>query len=419
MAFKEDFKNGRWPFGGEGQSDTVPIPKGDVCVKISEMLASADEHVGEYSFGGLADTLPAAPGLFVDGVGTISLPLHPAQAEKLIEKCEKSRFGYSTVTKLDESVRKSWQLTPDQVEIKNPRWRTGIEKLTDMIASRLGYKGIFLQCMLYKLLVYGEGGHFLKHQDTEKEDGMIATLVVQPPSTHRGGDLIVYWGGNVEHRHEFGKKDGTAPFFCHYAVHYADAEHALEKVTKGFRLALVYSICLPASVRHLKRDSDQTLGVDLTDVISSMEPEHESFALLLSHEYTKKNIADLGSGALKGIDRARFRALEEANTAVSADKKLRFYIAKLCVKVCNRLNEEGWESCGYEQALHWYTTSGEDLGRCKDENAKVKLNFLNPGQETLMQLWRDYGVFPICNRCVGGLPPPRERPQPHVSRACS
>ncbi|KAE9035918.1 hypothetical protein PR003_g9775 [Phytophthora rubi] len=370
MAFKEDFKDGKWPFGGEGGPGEVPVPTGAACIKISEILALADEHAGEYSFGGRADTLPPVPGLFVDEVGSVSVPLDQAQAEKLIAKCEKSPFGHNMDTKLDENVRKSWQLAPDQVDIKNPLWQTGIEKLSETIASRLGYKGVPLQCVLYKLLVYGEGGHFLKHQDTEKEDGMIATLVVQPPSTHEGGDLIVYRGGEVEHRHDFGKSDGSAPYFCHYAVHYADAEHALERVTKGFRLALVYSICLPASMRHLKRDPSRKLADDLADAIGAMGPEDESFVLLLSHEYTKKSIGDLGSGALKGVDNARFRALEEANSAVAADKKLRFFIAKLAVKVNNRLDEEGWGRWGREQAM---------------------LNFLNPGQETFMQLWKAYG----------------------------
>lgn len=31
---------------------------------------------------------------------------------------------------------------------------------------------------LYKLLLYEQGGHFAAHQDTEKEAGMIGTLVV-------------------------------------------------------------------------------------------------------------------------------------------------------------------------------------------------------------------------------------------------
>lgn len=152
--------------------------------------------------------------------------------------------------------------------------------------------------------------------------------------------------------------EGTAPFNCHYAVHYADAEHALEKVTKGYRLALVYSICLPASMRHLKRESGRMLSDELADTISYMGPEDESFALLLSHQYTMKSIGDLGSGALKGVDSARVRVLEEANAAVAEDKKLRFFIAELTVKFETRLEEDGWCLRFYTEGLHWYTSSG-------------------------------------------------------------
>ncbi|KAL3666941.1 hypothetical protein V7S43_007888 [Phytophthora oleae] len=70
---------------------------------------------------------------------------------------------------MDENVRKSWQLEPSLVQFKNPLWKTGIETLSKAITDRLGYVGVPLECVLYKLLVYGEGGHFLKHQDTEKE----------------------------------------------------------------------------------------------------------------------------------------------------------------------------------------------------------------------------------------------------------
>ncbi|EGZ25589.1 hypothetical protein PHYSODRAFT_326582 [Phytophthora sojae] len=271
-----DFEKGKWPFGGKGKPEDVPVPSG-TARQISN----------------------------------------------------KSPFGHNLETKMDEAVRQSWQLVPSQVRFENMTWQGGMEKLCQLIADRLGYRDIPLQCVLYKLLVYGEGGHFVKHQDTEKEDGMIVTLVVQLPSSHEGGDLVVYRGGEVRHRHDFGKADGTAAFLPHYAVHYADAEHALEKVTKGFRLALVYSICLPPTMRHLEKAHDAPLSEDLAGHISNMDEEaDEPFALLLSHEYTAKNIQGLGTGALKGIDSARFHALEEANALVPAAKQLEFFIVK-------------------------------------------------------------------------------------------
>lgn len=220
---------------------------------------------------------------------------------------------------------------------------------------------------------------------------MVATLVVQPPSTHEGGDLVVYRGEEELHRHDFGKMEGTAAFSPHYAVHYADAEHALEEVTKGFRLALVYSICLPDTMRHLKRDSNTTMCDELAGVINGMEPQEKSFAMLLSHEYTKKSIGDLGSGALKGIDGARFRTLEEANTRVSPDKQLRFFLAKLSIKIGNCLDEDRWHIWDHQQAIHWYTPNGEDFGRWENKKLEQKLNFLNPGRETFLQLWKSFG----------------------------
>ncbi|KAE9179052.1 hypothetical protein PF005_g23834 [Phytophthora fragariae] len=244
------------------------------------------------------------------------------------------------------------------------------------------------------MLIYGEGGHFVKHQDTEKEDGMIATLVVQLPSSHEGGDLVVYRGGKERYRHDFGKAEGTAAFLPHYAVHYADAQHSLEEVTKGYRLALVYSICLPASMRHLEKDSNSPTSDDLADAISEMVVEKESFALLLEQEYTPKSIGSLGTGALKHIDSARFRALSEANAVIPADKKLDFFVAKLSHKIIScptSMFDTDWQEAERKQSIHWYSSSGEDLGYTRDAKVKCKLNFLNPGQATFTQLWEPHG----------------------------
>ncbi|OWZ04633.1 hypothetical protein PHMEG_00023431, partial [Phytophthora megakarya] len=350
------------------------------------------ESAGEYTFGGVADMLPVVPGLFVDGVGQIPVPLPDGFAEKLIAKSEKSPFGHNFDTKTDEKVRKSWQLQPNQVKLQNPSWQRGMDQLTQIVAERLGYKSVPMECVLYKVLLYGEGGHFAKHQDTEKEDGMVATLVIQLPSTHEGGDLIVYEGGEVKYRHDFGKADGTAAYLPHFAVHYADAEHSLEKVAKGFRLALVYSLCLPPQMCHLKHEYDTGLVKDLAGAICAMQPEEGYFTLLLSHEYTEKSIGDLGCNALKSIDRARFLALEEANKTVPDDKKLQFYIAQMKHHIAY-YGDDGqemgsWEESGRTDKITWFSTSGKRFGGKK---STMKMNFMNPGYETFHALWRKYG----------------------------
>lgn len=51
-----------------------------------------------------------------------------------------------------------------------------------------------------------QGGHFSAHQDTEKEQGMIGTLIVQLPCDqgHSGGVLTVRHKGK-SHTHKFEK----------------------------------------------------------------------------------------------------------------------------------------------------------------------------------------------------------------------
>jgi hypothetical protein len=61
-----------------------------------------------------------------------------------------------------------------------------------------------IEAHLYKLLLYEQGGHFAAHQDTEKERGMIGTLVVQLPCCegHSGGSLAVRHRG-MQYVHDF------------------------------------------------------------------------------------------------------------------------------------------------------------------------------------------------------------------------
>ena len=47
---------------------------------------------------------------------------------------------------------------------------------------------------LYKLLLYEEGAFFDRHRDSEKAEGMFATLIVALPSRHGGGDVQISFG---------------------------------------------------------------------------------------------------------------------------------------------------------------------------------------------------------------------------------
>ena len=83
-----------------------------------------------------------------------------------------------------------------------------LHKAVAEVAEQLGLAdrgtAVSVDARLYKLLLYEQGGHFSAHQDTEKERGMIGTLVVQLPCAqgHTGGSLTVRHRGK-SHTHEF------------------------------------------------------------------------------------------------------------------------------------------------------------------------------------------------------------------------
>ncbi|KAF1786171.1 hypothetical protein GQ600_4346 [Phytophthora cactorum] len=187
-------------------------------------------------------------------------------------------------------------------------WQSGIDTLT---------KTTWATTILH--FISGEQGNFVKFVGTHKKDGAIATMVIQLPSSHEGGDLVIYRSDEVKNRHDIGKTDATAAFLPHYAIHYPDAEHS--------------------------GTSDEGIPPRC-----------------------------LGIGALKGIDSVRFHALEEANSLVPAAQKPYFYIAGLAHQF---EGFRGWR-CGHYK-------DGKSLGRIK--KVTMPLNFLNPAQKTLDQLW--------------------------------
>ena len=105
------------------------------------------------------------------------------------------------------------QVDASQVHIGSS-WQPVLQKAVAQISQQLGLSdsttsttaaaAVNVEARLYKLLLYEQGGHFSAHQDTEKERGMIGTLVVQLPCAggHTGGALTVRHKGK-SHTHKF------------------------------------------------------------------------------------------------------------------------------------------------------------------------------------------------------------------------
>ena len=270
---------------------------------LEDLFESLDDlqTPGSTCTGGVASVLPVAPGLSVKGVGIVPLPVTETTAAALKAVAQQAPHGKGAATIVDRNVRDTLQINADQVSLTHPSWNASLEKLVHSAVTELGVSPSMVQTHLYKLLLYETGGFFQKHSDTEKEDGMFATLVIQLPSIFEGGSFVVSHNGKSKTFQL--DNSATASYSCHYVAHYADCEHEVLPVTSGYRLALVYSLCCKGT-DHTPSARDLESAGRMVTAMERLPNDHSLFAIPLDHQYTTKSLVGLGVGALKGMDRA-------------------------------------------------------------------------------------------------------------------
>ena len=158
----------------------------DRAENVLEKLLLSIDRPGDFCAHGRL--LAPMPWLEVEGAGALSFPVPEAQVRALIEVAERAPYGKGSETLLDRSVRDCWQIDPGRVRLAGAAWPETFAKILDSAAAGLGCPADRLDAQLYKLLIYEPGGFFSAHRDTEKADGMIATLSISLPTAGAAWD---------------------------------------------------------------------------------------------------------------------------------------------------------------------------------------------------------------------------------------
>ena len=242
-------------------------------------------------------------------MGPVGLPLTAKQAKEIIKHCDQAPYGKGEKTLVDTSVRRVWRMEPGRFSLTNPDWDRFLAEMVAMVQEELGLETQELRSHLYDLLVYEPGSFFLPHRDGEKLDRMVATLVVALPSTFEGGELVVRHEGH-ERTIDFQAPDDN-PFHIHFAAFYADCEHEVRPLRKGYRLCLVYNLTLAKSKKAIVAPREAEHVERITTLLRewSEDDSADKLAITLDHQYTEKGLTP---DMLKGTDRARARILQEA-----------------------------------------------------------------------------------------------------------
>ncbi|RGP69365.1 2og-fe oxygenase superfamily [Fusarium sporotrichioides] len=176
------------------------------------------------------------PGLTIDGGNQIPLPLKEDDAQTIKGVCRQAPFGHGDKTLVDTSIRNTWELDASKFELRNPEWPKFFDKVLQDTAVGLGLNEVIAKS--YKLLLYEPGSFFKPHKDSEKERGMVGTLIVCLPSQHEGGDVHLSFGSKVT-------RFSTAPtskFDLNSISWFSDVTHEVTKLTSGYRLVLTYKL---------------------------------------------------------------------------------------------------------------------------------------------------------------------------------
>lgn len=139
------------------------------------------------------------PGLVVDSLGSIGMPVSEHEVQRLIQVSRQSPFGKGEATIVDTSVRRTWEIDASKLGLTHPKWPTTHRNIVDGMCKALGVPngGMYVGAQLYKLLIYEPGAMFKPHKDTEKAPRMFGTLVITLPCQHEGGDLQATFGGKT------------------------------------------------------------------------------------------------------------------------------------------------------------------------------------------------------------------------------
>jgi predicted 2-oxoglutarate/Fe(II)-dependent dioxygenase YbiX len=293
--------------------------------------------------------------LAVEGLGPVRFPVTPAKARKLASLGQPARFGRGEQTLTDPGVRDTWEIPKHLVRAE---WNGAA--LRDILATvkyELGLPNAAeLTADIHSLLVYEPNQFFLVHQDSEKDNSMIGTLVVTLPSSYTGGELMV--GHNEEWKSYQGSRTALS-----LAAFYADCRHEVLRVMSGYRITLTYNLLLHGDTS--RPAGDEGAVAELADLLRehfrtptpryyggpAADPPNR-LVYLLDHEYTARG---LGWRRLKGADAGRAALLRSAAGKAGCEALLA--LADIRTTHSAFPADEGY---GYRRRWGWDDGYGED-----------------------------------------------------------
>jgi hypothetical protein len=343
--------------------------------KIVESLATIG---AQSSFATHRSVAPGDLKIEIAGVGRIRFPITATTARELCAVAKPARHGYKDQTRFDPHVRDTWEIPRRRISIDQSSWQKTLAPELDRIRRDLGLpQGCRLKAQLHNLLIYAPGQFFVTHQDSEKTDDMVGTLVVSLPAQFTGGAML------IEHHGETLRVGGSNRNLTFIAF-YGDCRHQVRPVKKGYRIVLTYNLIVEGKAKAAsnRAASTQALAQHIREFFEQSSPPRwngdqdctppDRLVYLLDHEYTQRGLA---WNRLKGADVQRAAALQEV--ARQLDCEILLALADVHETwAC----EEEYPDYGHQSRRRWHD------GGNKDDEDDDEEDFENKSEAKLTDL---------------------------------
>jgi len=389
----------------DGPAGTSTSPTINIAVKIKrkvvtpsaplralgQLLATVPRRPASSAVQGRAK-LPSNPGLRVDGLGPVALPItNQDDAKRLIDVAEPIATG--------EKNPSAWRIPANKVRFGHPAWESGLAKLPKTLAHRFGFEDVLPTLALSHLQL-----NTVRAEESPRElapvssDQAFAKLQIHLSSVHRGGSLFVHQDGveaTVLSSPEREQDDvGTV---CRYTAYGADLERSFAPLTHGYRLFAEYDVLWPtASVipRPTFTLADE-LRSQLHHHLLEVAGTRQIFLHLAEGDCETPQLGRQGLQAFELADRNRFRGLLDGNEVARA---VDMYIAEVALRVNSKQSEAS------EPAMHGAHPGGPQLrvvgiwtldGRCIGRGREIQdlgigpHNFISSSQVALTEQWAE------------------------------
>ena len=325
--------------------------------KFFELLKTIQGN-GSFEISGVKKIV--LPGLVINGVGEVSIPIPPIQIREIINVSKKAPFGKGSKTITDTTVRSAWEIDADQLSFHNEDWESFMKQIVEKVKEGLGIESS-ISPSLYKLLVYEEGDFFLMHKDSEKEPGMFGTLIIGLPSAHTGGELVIRFDGK-EKVIDFSSSNYKIP----YVAFFTDCDHEIKPITSGYRVSLAYNLLQESGSQKLDQSQISTHVDQMAFLLKSMSSSfaNRPKAVLLEHQYTPANFS---LNSLKHHDRPRAELLLEA-------AKKAGYFAELGLVTHYQMGSLEGDDYDYYDSYHRHSENSSDgtMGEVYEEYTHIE-----------------------------------------------